>query len=60
MQHTFIDFWMQAFMKLGSHIMHGGVPKDIAFLPSLIIRAVELYPENSQSWSDFAVTWMLQ
>lgn len=47
-------------MKLGSHIMHGGVPKDIAFLPSLIIRAVELYPENSQSWSDFAVTWMLQ
>lgn len=29
--------------------MHGGVPKDIAFLRSLIIRAVDelVYPENS-------------
>ncbi|CAJ2647814.1 unnamed protein product [Trifolium pratense] len=38
--------------------MHGGVPMDIAFLPSLITRALELYPPISQSCSDFIVTYL--
>lgn len=43
---TSIDFWIQAFMRLELHIMHGEVPKDTAFLQSLIIRALHLYLEN--------------
>ncbi|PNX79671.1 L-Ala-D/L-Glu epimerase, partial [Trifolium pratense] len=44
-----------AFTRLVLHIMHGGVPMDIAFPPSLITRALELYPPISRSCPDFII-----
>jgi hypothetical protein len=58
MLHALYCFLEQAFTRLVLHIMHGGAPKDIAFPPSLITRALELYPPNSQLCSDFSATYL--